>query len=54
VQFNTKRCYKEPWPLEKVLALLEQEKGNHFEPKLVDLVLENIEEILEIQRIHAD
>lgn len=49
-----KRCYKEPWPLEKVLALLEQEKGNHFEPKLVDLVLENIEEILEIQRIHAD
>lgn len=49
-----KRCYKEPWSLEKVLTLLQQEKGNHFEPKLVDLLLENIEEILEIQRVHAD
>jgi len=50
----TKRCYKEAWPLEKVLTLLQQEKGKHFEPKLVDLVLENIEEILKIQEIYPD
>lgn len=49
-----KRCYKEPWPLEKVISLLQQEQGKHFEPKLVQLVLENIDEILKIQRIHAD
>ena len=49
-----KRCYKEPWPLEKVISLLQQEQGKHFEPKLVQLILENIDEILKIQRIHAD
>ncbi|OYY83920.1 MAG: hypothetical protein B7Y34_01115 [Methylophilales bacterium 16-45-9] len=49
-----KRCYKEPWPIEKVLSLLHQENGKHFEPKLVHLIFENIEEILEIQRLHSD
>jgi response regulator RpfG family c-di-GMP phosphodiesterase len=49
-----KRCYKEPWPLERVLDLLQQEKGKHFEPKLVDLALQNLDELLEIQRAHQD
>lgn len=49
-----KRCYKEPWPIEKVMSLLHQENGKHFEPKLVHLIFENIEEILEIQRLHSD
>jgi len=40
-----KRCYKEPWPIEKVTDLLKDEKGKHFDPKLVDIILENIEHI---------
>ncbi len=31
------RCYKKAWPLEKVFELLAKEKGEHFEPILVDL-----------------
>lgn len=29
------RCYKEPWPFERALALLREEAGNHFDPELV-------------------
>lgn len=39
----SKRVYKEIWPVEKVIALLKAERGSHFEPKLVDIVLENME-----------
>ena len=38
-----KRCYKEAWPLEKALDLIKEEKGKHFEPKLVEILLDNIE-----------
>lgn len=32
-----KRVYKDPWPVEKALALLEQEAGKHFDPKIVEV-----------------
>lgn len=37
------RCYKEAWPLEKVMDLLRSESGKHFEPRLVELFLQNID-----------
>ena len=48
------RCYKAAWPLEKVLALLEEEKGRHFDPKLVDLFMINIEEVKAIVEKYPD
>ncbi len=39
----SKRVYKEIWPLEKVVDLLIEERGGHFDPKLVDIVLQNME-----------
>ncbi len=39
----SKRVYKEIWPVEKVVELLKAERGRHFEPKLVDIVLDNME-----------
>lgn len=36
------RCYKEPWPVEKVHEKLEAEKGKQFDPQLVDVLLKNI------------
>ncbi len=38
-----KRCYKDPWPIEKVIDLFKEEKGKHFDPQLVDILLDNIE-----------
>lgn len=39
----SQRVYKEKWSIEKVVALFEAESGKHFEPKLVAIVLENID-----------
>ncbi len=33
------RCYKKAWPLEEILELFKKERGKHFDPKLVDLLL---------------
>lgn len=41
-----KRCYKEAWPLEQIVELIKKERGEHFDPKLVDIFLDSIDEIL--------
>ena len=43
------RCYKPAWKLDDVLSLFNEESGKHFEPKIVDLIIENLDEIMEIQ-----
>ncbi|MBE0367781.1 DUF3369 domain-containing protein [Pseudoalteromonas aurantia] len=48
------RCYKEAWPLEEVVALLNEEKGEHFDPKLVDLFIENIDKVTHIMDSYPD
>ncbi|MCV2886663.1 DUF3369 domain-containing protein [Aestuariibacter sp. AA17] len=50
--YDALRCgqpYKEPWPVEKVIEVFKSERGKQFEPKLVDILLDNIERIEEIQ-----
>lgn len=42
------RCYKGAWPKEKVVELISSESGKHFEPKLVDIFLQNIDELEKI------
>lgn len=44
-----KRCYKEPWSLENTLKLINEQKGKHFDPKLVDILFENIETFKKIE-----
>jgi len=39
----SRRCYKDSWPVEKVLETLRESAGSHFDPTLVDLFFENIE-----------
>lgn len=48
------RCYKKAWPMEKVLQLLSDERGKHFETKLVDLIFENLEQIEKIMQRYSD
>lgn len=42
------RCYKKAWPLERILTLFREERGKHFDPTLVDLFFETLDDILEI------
>ncbi|MDF1876642.1 response regulator [Sulfurimonas sp. SAG-AH-194-L11] len=48
------RCYKKAWPLEKILKLLKEGRGTHFDASLVNLFLENIDKFLEIQQRYKD
>ncbi len=44
-----KRCYKEPWPMEEILSEIDKQKGKQFEPKLVELLHDNLDAFLEIR-----
>ena len=44
-----KRVYKEPWPLENIISFIKDERGQQFDPAVVDGFLEKIDEIVEIQ-----
>ncbi len=46
---TNKRCYKDAWPMEDVIALLKEESGKHFEPKIVEVFLDSLDEYKEIQ-----
>ncbi len=48
------RCYKRAWPLDKILSLISEERGRHFDPALVDLMLENLEHFLAIRDTYKD
>lgn len=48
------RCYKKAWPLDKILQLIEQERGRHFDPSLVSLMLENLDDFLAIRDQYKD
>ena len=43
------RPYKEAWSVEDACQFLIDEKGKHFDPKLVDLFMENLDEIKSIK-----
>lgn len=51
---TTKRPYKEAWPLDEVLALITKDSGAHFDPALVDALMETLPEILEIKETYSD
>jgi HD-GYP domain-containing protein (c-di-GMP phosphodiesterase class II) len=42
------RVYRPAMPLNRVLAILTEERGHHFEPRLVDLFLTNLDVFLNI------
>lgn len=50
----SERCYKPAWPLEKVLDLLREESGKQFEPKLVDILLEHLDEFIAVRDAFPD
>ena len=44
----SKRCYKEPIPIDEALQLMESESGTHFDPNLLRVFLKNKEKYIEI------
>jgi len=48
------RCYKKAWPDEKIFKLIKEESGKHFDPKLVDIFFEHLDDFLAIRERYHD
>ncbi|MCM8736181.1 HD domain-containing protein [Azospirillum sp. A1-3] len=48
------RPYKEPWPLEAVVAHMREQAGRHFDPDLVTVFLGRLDAMLEIRSRFVD
>ncbi len=51
---RTERSYKKAWPLEKVMDVIMAEKGQQFDPSMVELLQHNIEEIENIIQLFSN
>lgn len=43
------RCYKKAWDDERIFNLFKEERGKHFDPQLVDIFFEHLDEFLKIR-----
>jgi len=48
------RCYKKAWEIDKILKYFNNQSGKHFDPKLVDIFMNNLEEFFEIRDLYQD
>jgi len=51
---GSERVYKKAWELEDILELFKNESGKHFEPKLIELFIDNLDIFLEIRDKYVD
>ncbi len=51
---SSDRVYKKAWELDRVLELLKSESAKHFDPHLIDLFFDNLDEILIIKNEFKD
>lgn len=51
---GAKRSYKEPWSDDEIRREVTEQKGRHFEPELVDLLLANWDTFIEIRNSLPD
>mgnify|MGYP005989720867 FL=1 len=48
------RVYKKAWNDEKIFKLFNEEKGKHFDPDIIELFFENINELFKIRAMFKD
>ncbi len=46
---GSSRVYKEAWDDERIFKMFKEERGEHFEPKLIDIFFEHLDEFLEVR-----
>ncbi len=51
---SSKRVYKDAFPLEVALKIMQEGRGTHFDPHLLDLFMQNIPQFLKIQVDYVD
>ena len=48
------RCYKKAWDDERILDLLKEERGKHFDPELIDAFFEHIDDFFAVREKFKD
>lgn len=51
---TSERPYKKAWSVEDALKLLQENRGTHFDPALVDAFMDNLDGILAIRNSHQE
>ena len=51
---STARAYKTSWPEARVLEVIRDESGGHFDPALVEMLMECVEEFREVRARYPD
>ena len=51
---GSRRCYKDPWPLEQIEQEIRKLSGKKFDPTLVDILLNNLDEFAAFRKLHPD
>jgi len=51
---TSKRPYKQAWTIERSINFIQQESGQHFDPTLTELFLQNLDEIVTISQNYAE
>lgn len=51
---SCRRIYKSPWKDEDIFAYLKQERGKHFDPKLIDIFFGHLDEFVAIRAQFKD
>jgi len=46
--------YKKAWSIEKVTQLFQEERGKHFDPDLVDILIAHMAEFVQINYQYRD
>lgn len=48
------RVYKKAWELDRILNLFKEERGEHFDPSLIDVFFDHLSDILKIKETYKD
>ncbi len=52
---TSKRPYKSPYPVEVACDIIKKDRSQHFDPDIVDVFMENIDEVLKIKaKVHLE
>jgi putative two-component system response regulator len=48
------RPYKDAWSVEKAVEFIQEQKGKHFDPEMVDLFIQQLDKVIEIKQRWKD
>jgi response regulator RpfG family c-di-GMP phosphodiesterase len=51
---GSERVYKKAWELDRILNLFKEERGQHFDPRVVDVFFEQLPNIVKVRDAYSD